>query len=81
MPMKIICIGENNPDSSSRNQMDDKKRKNNIYRNEIAEQFVNSGIKSNQTIGSAQTPCFMATPNQTDEGWNQQATVPTQKIS
>jgi hypothetical protein len=23
----------------------------------------------------------MATPNQTDEGWNQQAAIPTQKIS
>lgn len=71
----MISNDENNPNNreSTRIQMNDSKRKNNINRNEIVEEFVNSGFEGNYTIMTAQTPCFMATPNQTDEGWNQQA--------
>jgi len=73
MPIKIISDDEKNP-SSLDNPSNDK-RKMNIYYNEAIEEFVNSGV---QSFGSAQTPCFMATPNLTVEGWNQQTTFPAQ---
>jgi len=69
MPIKIISDDENNPLDNP------EKRKMNIYYNEAIEEFVNSGV---QSFGSAQTPCFMATPNLTVEGWNQQALFPAQ---
>lgn len=55
MPIKMISNDENNPNNreSSRIQMNDSKRKNNIHRNEIVEEFVNSGLEGNHTIVSA----------------------------
>ena len=48
---------------------------NNKYHKHCAEIIDEMQDRTN-TQGSAQTPCFMATPNQTDEGWNK-ADLPT----